>query len=167
MKSKAILILFVLITAISSQFSLARINVYPFEDAALEKRFNQLVNELRCPKCQNNNLADSNSGLAKDLKDIVYDKVIAGESDKQIVDYLKQRYGDFVSYDPPMDSRTWIIWFGPFIMLALGLYGVIIYSKKRTVKAKVSAQLKISDDNKLMLSEWADETKMDNGDDSE
>jgi len=149
--SKSLLLL--LLMPVISQ---SKIDVYPFEDKALEKRFIKLIDELRCPKCQNNNLAGSNAGIAKDLKDLVYEKVINGESDKQIVEYLVARYGDFVSYDPPLNSRTWIIWFGPFLMLFAGLAGIIIYSRKHSITTKTIFLDEISEENKNILANWAD-----------
>lgn len=97
-----------------------KIILYSFDDPAKEKQFKELIQELRCPKCQNNNLADSNSPLAIDLKEIVYEKILAGESQEEIVTYLKERYGDFISYRPPLNPSTWFIWFGPFILVAIG-----------------------------------------------
>lgn len=110
----------------------AKIQVYPFKDAEKELRFNRLIQELRCPKCQNNNLADSNAGLAVDLKDIIYEKINEGETDEQIIAYLKQRYGDFISYRPPIKPSTWLLWFGPFAFLLIG--GIFIFRFIRTRK---------------------------------
>jgi len=110
----------------------AKIQVYPFSDEVKEQRFNHLIKVLRCPKCQNNNLADSNAGLAVDLKDIIYEKIKLGESDDQIIAYLKERYGDFISYRPPVRPSTWFLWYGPFFILLLG--GLYIYRFIRTRK---------------------------------
>ena len=86
--------------------SVATIIVYPFTDLVKEERFNVLIKELRCPKCQNNNLADSNSTLSVAIKDKIYEKVNAGKSDEEIISYLKDRYGDFISYRPPVKPST-------------------------------------------------------------
>ncbi len=98
--------------------AVAEINTYPFDNPVTEQRFKHLINELRCPKCQNQNLADSNAPLADDLRDKVYQMLQQGQSDQQIVQFLVDRYGDFVLYRPPLRESTWILWFGPF---ALGL----------------------------------------------
>ncbi len=148
---------FFLLLVIQSDLVFAKIDVYPFEDKALEKRFVNLIDELRCPKCQNNNLAGSNAGIAKDLKDLVYEKVLNGESDKQIVDYLKARYGDFVSYDPPLNRRTWVIWYGPFLILFAGFIGIVAYGRKRNVNTKSETNVEISMDNQKILSDWVDD----------
>jgi cytochrome c-type biogenesis protein CcmH len=152
---------FLLLLLITTGIAHSKIDVYPFENKALEKRFVKLIDELRCPKCQNNNLAGSNAGIAKDLKDLVYEKINNGETDKQIVDYLVARYGDFVSYDPPINSRTSVIWFGPFFMLLAGLAGIFVYSRNRSLKAKITGSSQISEENKAMLSGWADDDNLD------
>jgi len=149
---------------LSPQLSVAKIDVYPFTDKALEKRFIKLIEELRCPKCQNNNLAGSNSGIAKDLKDLVYEKVLKGESDQQIIDYLKARYGDFVSYDPPLNSRTWVIWYGPWLLLITGMSGIIIYSRKRSLNSKATSKTEISEENLATLTQWANDQEPNNSD---
>ena len=103
----------------------ANINAYEFQDPATEQRFRNLIAELRCPKCQNQNLADSNAPLAQDLRQKVYDMIIEERQNNEIKDYLIQRYGDFVTYRPPLRPDTWLLWFGPFIIIlsiALLLY---------------------------------------------
>lgn len=88
------------------------------EDAA---RFEQLAEELRCPKCQNQNLADSNAPVAADLRDKVYELIQEGKSDDEVVTYLVDRYGDFVRYRPPFRFDTLLLWGGPFILLLIGI----------------------------------------------
>lgn len=114
-----------------SSFLWAGINVYEFKTPEQEARFNHLIEELRCPKCQNNNLADSNAPIAKDLKDVVYEKIMAGQSDEEITAFLKDRYGDFISYRPPVKPSTWFIWFGPFVLLIGGGWFISRYVKAR------------------------------------
>jgi len=147
--------IFILLLSLGSSFSSANILIYNFDDPVKEQRFNFLINELRCPKCQNNNLADSNSGLAVDLKNIIYEKIIAGESNDAIVDYLKARYGDFISYRPPVKPSTWMIWFGPFGLLLLGIF--VIYKIVNKQKILTSKQQKISQKNQQILTEWSQE----------
>jgi len=95
--------------------SLATIDVYEFDSPELEARFKVLIHELRCPKCQNQNLAGSNSTLSLDLKMIVYEKLKAGESDQQIVDFMKQRYGEFILFKPEMNQDNVFLWLAPLI----------------------------------------------------
>lgn len=90
-------------------------------DPALEVRVKALTEELRCLVCQNQTIADSHADLAIDLKNQVREKLAQGMSDKQIIDYMVQRYGDFVLYRPPVKSTTWLLWFGPFLLLICGL----------------------------------------------
>ena len=95
--------------------------IYPFETPKQQAQFHGLLRELRCLVCQNQDLADSNAGLAKDLRDEVYTHVQAGESDDEIVRYLTARYGDFILFKPPIKAVTSMLWLGPFLFLMLGL----------------------------------------------
>ena len=121
----------------------AVIQVFKFDDPKKEQQFNVLVQELRCPKCQNNNLADSNSDLSVDLKGIIYEKVIAGESNQQIIDYLKERYGDFISYRPPVNPSTWFIWFGPFYCVSNWSAFYLLFFLNRAQEQRVVSLIRI------------------------
>jgi len=87
---------------------------------ALDERLRRLETDLRCLVCQNQTLADSNAGLADDLRREVRALAVAGKSDDEIRAYLVERYGDFVLYDPPVKPTTWLLWFGPFALLLVG-----------------------------------------------
>jgi cytochrome c-type biogenesis protein CcmH len=89
-------------------------------DPALDTRLKKLEEELRCLVCQNQSLADSNAPLAEDLRREVRQLAVAGKNDDEIKQYLVARYGDFVLYRPPVKSTTWLLWFGPFVLLAAG-----------------------------------------------
>lgn len=117
-----------LLVSVSAQ---AVIETRSFTDPALEERYKVLINELRCLVCQNNNLADSNAELAKDLREHVYSMLISGASDAEIINYMVDRYGDFVLFRPPFKSTTMALWIGPFILLALGVVGLIVIIRKR------------------------------------
>ncbi len=96
--------------------------IFSFDDPAEEARFQQLTSELRCLVCQNQSLADSHADLAGDLRQEVYNFIRAGKSDHEIIDFLVQRYGDFVLYRPRVDLKTYALWFGPvalFLVAAL------------------------------------------------
>jgi len=95
--------------------------IYPLETPKQQAQFQGLLRELRCLVCQNQDLADSNAGLAKDLRDEVYTHVRAGESDDEIIRYLTARYGDFILFKPPVKSVTLMLWLGPFLFLSVGL----------------------------------------------
>jgi len=119
-------LLFLLLIAVSFQLE-ANVSVYEFESIAQEKRFQQLVAILRCPTCQNQNLADSNSIVAEDLKQIVYEKIKAGESDEEILNFMKQRYGEFILYQPEVTPSNAMLWAGPFIFLMISLIGFFVW----------------------------------------
>ncbi len=121
-------ILLTLFFTFVATLSWANLNVYDFSDTEKEQRFKGLINELRCPKCQNNNLADSNAPLATDIKKYVYQSVNKGKTDKEITDFLISRYGQFVTYRP----QTIWVWILPTAIGVLALCFVIwVISKKR------------------------------------
>ncbi|EET1759180.1 cytochrome c-type biogenesis protein CcmH [Escherichia coli] len=109
--------------------ALATIDVLQFKDEAQEQQFRQLTEELRCPKCQNNSIADSNSMIATDLRQKVYELMQEGKSKKEIVDYMVARYGNFVTYDPPLTPLTVLLWVLPVV--AIGIGGWVIYARSR------------------------------------
>lgn len=94
-------------------------------DAALEKHVMAISEELRCLVCQNQTIAESHAELAIDLKNQVREKLQQGMTDKDIVAYMVQRYGDFVLYRPPVKATTWLLWFGPFILLIGGIFFLV------------------------------------------
>lgn len=111
--------------------------IYPFDDFKKEVRFNVLVKDYRCPKCQSSNLAGSNAPIAKDLKLEIYKLIKLGKSNQEITNFLTQRYGDFILYEPPFNSTTSILWIGPFFILIMILFLVSLFvSKKRKFASK-------------------------------
>ena len=104
-------------------------------DPVLEKRVMALSEELRCLVCQNQTIADSHAELAIDLKNQVREKLAQGMSDKDVIDYMVQRYGDFVLYRPPVKGITWLLWFGPFLLLAVALGMLVLKLSRRRVPA--------------------------------
>jgi cytochrome c-type biogenesis protein CcmH len=100
-------------------------------DTQTEQRIRQLSEKLRCLVCQNQTLADSNAELAGDLRRQVREQIDAGRSDEQIVDYLVQRYGDFVLYDPPFKAITLLLWIGPFVLLAAAALVLVATLRRR------------------------------------
>jgi cytochrome c-type biogenesis protein CcmH len=101
------------------------------DDPELEKRVRALSQKLRCPMCQNESLADSPAGVAVDLRNQIREQMKAGKSDEEIVAFLTSRYGDFVRYEPPVRPSTYLLWFGPFILLIAGLFLLYRYVKQR------------------------------------
>ena len=118
-----------LLMLVISGSALATIDVMQFKDEAQEQQFRQLTEQLRCPKCQNNSIADSNSMIATDLRQKVYELMQEGKSQKEIVEYMVARYGNFVTYDPPLTPLTVLLWVMPVV--AIGLGGWIIFARSR------------------------------------
>jgi len=104
-----------------------------FSSQLNETRYQSLIEELRCPKCQNQNLADSASGIAIDLRDQVYQMIETGKSDQEIVEYMVARYGEFVLYRPQYSAATFLLWYGPFILLGIGFlaFFLVVISNRR------------------------------------
>ena len=120
----------------------AAIEAYKFSDEATEAEYKELIKELRCLVCQNQNLADSDADLAKDLRQQTYEMLQQGKDRQQIVEYMVNRYGDFVLYRPPLKTDTLLLWAGPFILLLIVLLLVVIKIKKtRTVEAPQAESL--------------------------
>src|SRR5690554_1215830 len=114
--------------------------VYDFETRAEEQRYRDLIAELRCPKCQNQNIADSNAPISKDMRDEVYRMMQAGASNDEIVGALVARFGEFVQYKPPVDRRTILLWAFPAIAVIGGFLivaGVVMRSGRRETQEPV------------------------------
>ena len=103
--------------------------VYEFEDSLQEKRFYSLISEIRCPKCTSGSIASSDAPVSRDLKNKVYELVLAGSSDEEIKTYVSERFGNFSDYRPTLEGANYLLWFGPFIFLALML--AIFFLKRR------------------------------------
>lgn len=104
----------------------AAIDVYEFDTPEQEQRFRTLGYELRCPMCQNQSIGDSDADISHDMRARVHQMILEGKTDAEIVDFFVQRYGDFVSYRPPVNSRTVILWLVPGLMFVLGAAGVAV-----------------------------------------
>lgn len=113
----------------------AAVEVYSFANSDQETRYKHLINELRCLVCQNQNLADSNAALAKDLRRQIHEMVVKGSDDKKIMAYMVARYGDFVLYRPPFNVSTALLWIGPFIIFVSGVLILIVFIRRQGRKA--------------------------------
>ena len=109
------------------------VETFEFNDEVTKIRFQALSKELRCPKCQNQNLADSNSTVASALRLDLYNLLTQGRSDAEIIDLMVGRYGEFVLYRPRVSSITYILWFGPVLLILIGLIVVIIILRKKPI----------------------------------
>jgi cytochrome c-type biogenesis protein CcmH len=127
----AVILLF--FTIINSSFSE---QIYPFADKKSSAQFQHLLTNLRCPVCQNQDLSDSNAGLAKDLRQEVYRLVNLGKTDDEIINYLTDRYGDFILFKPKLKAVTIFLWLGPLIFIFIGLI-VFYLSVKRRPDARI------------------------------
>jgi len=126
----------------------AVIETYEFSSPALQERYQSLSAELRCPKCQNQNIADSNAPIAQDLRKLLYEQLEKGSSDQEILDYMVARYGEFVRYRPSFDSATAALWLAPIILL-LGGFGLLILTVRRRSGAVALDSLSDSDKDQL------------------
>jgi cytochrome c-type biogenesis protein CcmH len=138
-------LLFALMLGLSSFSSLAAIDTYQFKDADKQARFQKLTNELRCPKCQNQNLADSNAEIAGDLRAKIHLMLEENKSDDDIIKYMLERYGDFVLYQPRLSKQTFILWYAPALLLLLGLCVIVLIVRFR--KKAAQTQLESNDLN--------------------
>ena len=125
---------FIVAALVSSRNAFA-IDPLPFKDRAEEIRFQKLTRQLRCLVCQNQDLADSDADLAKDLRKQVFEMMQSGKSDDEIKHYLVARYNDFVLYDPPLKPGTWLLWFTPFALVGIGAFVVAAILRKRSAQA--------------------------------
>lgn len=132
-KLKTALFLFLISVFFSTAF--AAIEAYQFDDLEKTARFEKLTADLRCPKCQNQNIADSNAEIARDLRTKLQQMLSDNKSDNDIVEYMTDRYGDFVLYEPRVTAKTYLLWYGPYLFLALALFIVFLIVKARNKRA--------------------------------
>ena len=120
----------------------APVVTYDFASEEQEALFNKLSNELRCLVCQNQAISDSDADLAKDLRDEIYGMLQQGKGEDEIVEFMVARYGDFVLYRPPMKPVTWLLWFGPAIVLIIGFFIVmrIVSKQKQAAAVEMNAE---------------------------
>ena len=129
----------------SKESVLASIDAYPFPNEELTNRYEQLISELRCPQCLNTNLAGSDAMIAQDLRREVHRMLIEGKTDKEVLDFMYFRYGDFVLYDPRFDLKTLALWLSPLLLiLAAGFIWL------NTVRAEKEALPWEEDDEKKL-----------------
>jgi cytochrome c-type biogenesis protein CcmH len=117
----------------------APIETFKFDSPEKEKVFHKLSEELRCLVCQNQNIAESNADLAKDLRLEIYNMLSQGKTEDEIVSFMVQRYGDYVLYRPPFKPLTWLLWLGPAIVFLIGLLIVVRYLKSQSSQAQPAA----------------------------
>ena len=134
----------------------AAIDVYDFDSVQQEAQYRGLIEELRCPKCQNQNLAGSDAPIAQDLKQKTYDMVKEGRSDGEIRAYMQERYGDFITYKPPIRPSTWVLWFFPPLLLITLIAGWFWQSKRRQRTASGESGMTVESAAELSAAEKAE-----------
>jgi len=115
----------------------AAIDTYQFDSVAQEEQYRDLTASLRCPKCQNNSIADSNAMIAADMRLKVYELMKQGQSRQQIIDYMVARYGNFVTYEPPVTPSPLILWVGPALFAVLGGLVIVLRSRQRKTRSEL------------------------------
>jgi len=143
---------------------LAGMEKFDFSGNVDEDRYKELIAEIRCLVCQNQSLADSDAELAHDLRQEVYDLMQTGQDNTQIVDFMVARYGDFVLYNPPVKPSTYLLWYGPFVLLAIGILFLIKTVRQRTRQTETTFSDQEQARLKAILGEEADEDNKSYGD---
>ncbi|MFP1683401.1 cytochrome c-type biogenesis protein [Alloalcanivorax sp. C16-1] len=115
----------------------AAIDLYQFDNTDQQDRFHRLTEELRCPKCQNQSIADSDAEIARDMRERTARMIREGRSDQEVVNFFVDRYGDFVSYRPPVNERTAILWMGPLGLLLLGALAIALLVRRASRRAEL------------------------------
>lgn len=134
----------------------AAIDVYDFDSVQQEAQYRGLIEELRCPKCQNQNLAGSDAPIAQDLKQKTYDLIKDGRSDGEIRAYMQERYGDFITYKPPVRPSTWILWFFPPLLLISLIVGWFWQSRRHQRVARGQSGVTVDNATALTTVEKAE-----------
>ena len=127
----------------------AGIEARDFASPEQRERYLHFTAELRCPKCQNQNLADSNAPIAADLREQLYRLLREGQSDQQIIDFMVSRYGEYVLYNPRIEPRTWLLWGGPALMFVGGLLAVGALVRRARQRTAVVAELSDEESTRL------------------
>ena len=162
----AMLFIFLSFTLNASSSAWAVDGELTFETSEQETQYRTLIDEFRCPKCQNANLAGSDAPIAQDLKNKTYELVKQGQTNDQIREYMISRYGDFISYKPPIQRSTWLLWFAPPVILVLAL--MIWFFRARARRTMRTAPLSAEESwrlNQLLKDDLATKAKREAGDD--
>lgn len=124
-----------------------------FEDPQLRERFSELSRELRCPKCQNESIAESGSPIAEDMRERVHSMMRDGATDNEIRQAMMDRFGDYVSYRPVFAPRTWALWLGPFVVLVIGVGVVLLLVARNRSRQHVESR-PLSEDARRRAEQW-------------
>ncbi|WP_118808692.1 cytochrome c-type biogenesis protein [Haemophilus haemolyticus] len=140
-----------------SSVAFSAIDALNFTSPQQESDYHQLTQSLRCPQCQNNNIADSNATIAVDMRGKVFELLQEGKSKNDVVDYMVARYGNFVTYDPPMTASTLVLWIAPLLLVLLGV--VFLLRRKPKTQSAVKSQDVLTDEDNARLAELLNKDK--------
>lgn len=140
-----------------SSVAFSSIDALNFSSPQQESDYHQLTQSLRCPQCQNNNIADSNATIAVDMRSKVFELLQEGKSKNDVVDYMVARYGNFVTYDPPMTASTLVLWIAPLLLVLLGV--VFLLRRKPKAQSAVKSQDVLTDEDNTRLAELLNKDK--------
>ena len=140
-----------------SSVAFSSIDALNFSSPQQESDYHQLTQSLRCPQCQNNNIADSNATIAVDMRGKVFELLQEGKSKNDVVDYMVARYGNFVTYDPPMTASTLVLWIAPLLLVLLGV--VFLLRRKSKTQSAVKSQDVLTDEDNERLAKLLNKDK--------
>ena len=140
-----------------SSVAFSAIDALNFSSPQQESDYHQLTQSLRCPQCQNNNIADSNATIAVDMRGKVFELLQEGKSKNDVVDYMVERYGNFVTYDPPITASTLVLWIAPLLLVLLGV--VFLLRRKPKTQSAVTSQDVLTDEDNARLAELLNKDK--------
>ena len=140
-----------------SSVAFSAIDALNFTSPQQESDYHQLTQSLRCPQCQNNNIADSNATIAVDMRGKVFELLQEGKSKNDVVDYMVARYGNFVTYDPPITASTLVLWIAPLLLVLLGV--VFLLRRKPKTQSAVKSQEVLTDEDNARLAELLNKDK--------
>ena len=140
-----------------SSVAFSAIDALNFTSPQQESDYHQLTQSLRCPQCQNNNIADSNATIAMDMRGKVFELLQEGKSKNDVVDYMVARYGNFVTYDPPITASTLVLWIAPLLLVLLGV--VFLLRRKPKAQSAVKSQDVLTDEDNARLAELLNKDK--------
>ncbi|HHE9972989.1 TPA: cytochrome c-type biogenesis protein [Haemophilus influenzae] len=140
-----------------STVAFSAIDALNFSSPQQESDYHQLTQSLRCPQCQNNNIADSNATIAVDMRGKVFELLQEGKSKNDVVDYMVARYGNFVTYDPPITASTLVLWIAPLLLVLLGV--VFLLRRKPKTQSAVKSQEVLTDEDNARLAELLNKDK--------
>lgn len=140
-----------------SSVAFSAIDALNFSSPQQESDYHQLTQSLRCPQCQNNNIADSNATIAVDMRGKVFELLQEGKSKNDVVDYMVARYGNFVTYDPPITASTLVLWIAPLLLVLLGV--VFLLRRKPKTQSSVKSQEILTDEDNARLAELLNKDK--------